>query len=92
MLTLIATMLFPPVDVIEQPVAQPVAYEFAFSPEAGETSDETNIRLREEAMDYCRAATRAAGVRSEASNCARLVVAQVTARMGDATYATFASN
>ena len=92
MIALFAAMLFPPVDVIDQPVAEPVAYEFAFAAEAGESRAAMQDRLRAEAMDYCRDAARAAGVPGEARNCARQVTAQVTARMDDAAYATFASN
>ena len=92
MLTLIAALLFPPVDVIEQPAAEPVAYEFAFAAAPGESRADMQDRLRTEAMDYCRDALREAGVRGEASACARQVTAQVTERMDDAAYAVFAAN
>lgn len=91
MLALIATMLYPPVTVIEADPAPQVAYEFAFAAEAGETPEEMTERLQEEALDYCRAATRAAGVPGEASACARQVVAQVTEEMDDEAYVTLAA-
>ena len=90
MLAIIAAMLYPPVTVIETEPAPQVAYEFAFAAEAGETREETTERLQEEALGYCRAATRAAGVPGEARACARQLVAQVTAEMDDDAYATFA--
>ena len=92
MLSLFAAMLFPPVDLIEQPAPEPVAYEFAFAARAGESRDAMQERLRTEAADYCREAARAANVRGEARSCARQVVADVTERMDQAAYATFASN
>ena len=91
MLSLIAAVLFPPVTVIETAPEPQVAYEFAFAPEAGESRAASTERLREEAMDYCRDATRAAGVPGEASACARVLVADVTGRLDDAAYATLAS-
>ena len=92
MLSLIAAMMFPPVTVIE-PVAEPqLAYEFAFATEAGESREAMQDRLRGEAMDYCRSATRAAGVPGEARACARTLVAEVTDRADDDAYATFAQN
>ena len=91
MLSLIAAILFPPVTVIETAPEPRVAYEFAFAAHAGEDRDAMTERLRAEAADYCRDATRAAGVPGEANACARTLTAAVTERMDDAAYATLAA-
>ena len=92
MLSLFAAMLFPPVTVIDQAPAEPVAYEFAFAAQAGESRADMQDRLREEATDYCRDALRAADVRGQTAACARQVAEQVTEQMDEAAYAVFAAN
>ena len=91
MFALAALLLYPPVTVIEAEPAPQVAYEFAFAAEASESRAETTERLQQEALSYCRAATRAAGVPGEARACARQLVAQVTEEIEDDAYATFAA-
>ena len=92
MLTLLAALVLPPFVMAEPAVEAPVAYEFAFAAEAGESRGEMQDRLQEEATRYCRDVMRAAGVEGEAGACARQIVAQVTVALDDAAYATFASN
>ena len=92
MLSLVAAILFPPVTVIDTAPEPEVAYEFAFAAQAGESREAMTERLYAEALDYCREATRDAGVPGAARDCARQLSADVTAQMDDRAYATFAQN